>query len=428
MLVISLQRELPFAAMTRNRRFIGIAGVLGALGFWSTLPARAEEPAKPAQAAALPSESDELKALRLAAEKAKKALPAAQAVVALEAKKPLKTEGVQQACAIRQQAAAQARESCDARCESGHTQCTDYAQHRAAHRACFQQKESCDNRCVATQTQVDAACEKAVDAAKASDAIDTERYQNAVAKADSLLDTVDSYKRARPWPDAAQCPTGMLPIPPGTFRMGDAVNTSKAGQVTVAGFCMDTTEVTTAAYAACVASGKCTRAERFAFCNAGVAGRENHPINCVDWNQAKAYCDAQGQRLPTEEEWEYAATGGDGRTYPWGDDEPSNQLCWNGEGNDLGKGNRQSTCAVGSYPNGNSPFRLADMSGNVWEWTSSGASNSYSSPRDEGYRMVRGGDRHNDEPTDVRAARRWVHAQENQLYFLGFRCAGSPLP
>ena len=119
MLVISLQRELPFAAMTHNRRFIGIAGVLGALGFWSTLPARAEEPAKPAQAAALPSESDELKALRLAAEKAKKALPAAQAAVALEGNRTLKTRGVQQACAIRRQAASQAWESCDARCECG---------------------------------------------------------------------------------------------------------------------------------------------------------------------------------------------------------------------------------------------------------------------------------------------------------------------
>ena len=419
MLVISLQRELPFAAMTRNRRFIGIAGVLGALGFWSTLPARAEEPAKPAQAAALPSESDELKVLRLAAEKAKKALPSAQAVVALERKKPLKTEGVQQACAIRQQAAAQARESCDARCESGHTQCSDYAPHQAAHRACSQQKGSCDNRCVATQTQVDAACEKAVDAAKASDAIDMERYQNAVAKAESLFDTVDSYfdtvdsyKRARPWPDAAQCPTGMLPVPPGTFRMGDAFNSSKAGQVTVAGFCMDTTEVTTAAYAACVKSGKCRVASTGGDCNAGVAGRDNHPINCVDWHDAKSYCRAQGRWLPTEEEWEYAARGTDGRIFPWGNAEPAGQLCWKSS----------STCAVASFPAGNSPFGLSDMSGNVWEWTSS----TYSATN--AARVGRGGRWLFVDPLFVRSAFRFGNVPSYLRVFLGFRCAGSFFP
>ncbi|MBM4376963.1 MAG: SUMF1/EgtB/PvdO family nonheme iron enzyme, partial [Deltaproteobacteria bacterium] len=109
----------------------------------------------------------------------------------------------------------------------------------------------------------------------------------------------------------------MVPIPAGSFRMGDDEYAKKAGQVAVEAFCMDRTEVTTAAYAACVSAGKCTRAHTgsvFASCNAGVSGRENHPINCVDRNQADAYCQAQGLRLPTEEEWEYAATGGDGRT------------------------------------------------------------------------------------------------------------------
>ena len=129
---------------------------------------------------------------------------------------------------------------------------------------------------------------------------------------------------------------------------------------------MDRTEVTTAAYAACVSAGKCTRAHTgsvLASCNAGVAGREQHPINCVDWNQADAYCQAQGLRLPTEEEWEYAATGGDGRTFSWGNEWPSNQLCWNRYGD--GRTYPNSTCAVGSYPNGRSPFGVDDMSGNV---------------------------------------------------------------
>jgi len=209
----------------------------------------------------------------------------------------------------------------------------------------------------------------------------------------------------------------VVSIPAGTFTMGDPKNTGKAGMVTVGAFVFDRTEVTAAAYAACVASGKCTPAETY--CNAGVAGRENHPINCVDWEQATAYCAAQGRRLPTEEEWEYAARGADVRLFPWGNTAPSNQLCWNGEGNDLGEGNRHSTCAVGSYPSGNSPFGLADMSGNVWEWTSSAY--------DSSARVVRGGSWRIDDPSLVRSARRWDDPPY-QYDDLGFRCAGPPLP
>ena len=163
--------------------------------------------------------------------------------------------------------------------------------------------------------------------------------------------------------------SGMKFIPAGTFTMGDDDDKSKAGQVMVAAYCMDTTEVTTAAYVACVKSGKCTAADTGGSCNADVAGYDNYPINCVNWEQATAYCTAQGQRLPTEEEWEYAARGTDSRVYPWGNAEPAGQLCWNGQGNSLGKGNRNSTCAVASFPAGNSPFGLSDMSGNVEEWT-----------------------------------------------------------
>ncbi len=119
------------------------------------------------------------------------------------------------------------------------------------------------------------------------------------------------------------------------------------------------------------------------------ATRSNHPINCVDWNQANAYCTSVGKRLPTEEDWEYAARGTAGNEYPWGNTPaPSNQLCWNGTGNDLGQGNRRSTCPVGSYPAGNTPLGLA---GNVWEWTSSGYSADYSAARDTASRVFRGG-------------------------------------
>ena len=211
----------------------------------------------------------------------------------------------------------------------------------------------------------------------------------------------------------------MVGIPAGTFTMGDDEHTSKAGQVTADAFCMDRTEVTTAAYATCVKSGKCTAANTGSACNADVAGRGSHPINCVDWNQATAYCEAQGQRLPTEEEWEYAARGTDGRVYPWGNAEPAGQLCWYGEGNSLGKGNRHSTCAVASFPAGNSPFGLSDMSGNVWEWTSS----AYSAT--DAVRVIRGGSWRSDNPSFVRSANRSRCYPSSQYGSLGFRCAGS---
>ncbi|MBM4374831.1 MAG: SUMF1/EgtB/PvdO family nonheme iron enzyme [Deltaproteobacteria bacterium] len=222
---------------------------------------------------------------------------------------------------------------------------------------------------------------------------------------------------AKPAPVAKhKCKPGMVPIPAGTFTMGDDENTEKAGQVTVDAFCMNRTEVTTAAYAACVKAGKCTPADTEYGCNAGVAGRQNHPINCVDWNQADAYCTAQGLRLPTEEEWEYAARGTDGRLFPWGNAEPSKQLCWDGEGNDKGQGNRQSTCPVGAYPKGRSPFGLVDMVGNVWEWTST---------QKGSYRVRRGGSWGCVDPSCARSAFRHGDGPTHQRDDLGFRCAGS---
>jgi len=209
------------------------------------------------------------------------------------------------------------------------------------------------------------------------------------------------------------CQPEMVSIPAGTFTMGDDQNTEKTGQVTVDAFCMNRTEVTTAAYAACVKAAKCTPADTGDPCNAGVAGREQHPINCVDWNQADAYCKAQGLRLPTEEEWEYAARGTDGRIYPWGNAAPSDQLCWNR----FGDGKPNSTCPVGAYPKGRSPFDLDDMSGNVWEWTSS--------PYDDSRRVYRGGGWDGVVPSLVRSAYRFWLEPSFRFGNLGFRCAGS---
>lgn len=224
--------------------------------------------------------------------------------------------------------------------------------------------------------------------------------------------------------DGGGCPTKMKEIPAGTYMMGSTatVDERPIHAVSMAVFCMDETEVTVDAYAACVGAGKCTPAATDPQCNAAEVGRANHPINCVDWNQSGAYCAFVGKRLPTEEEWEYAARGTDGRTYPWGSDAPAAQLCWSGVGNDVGQGNRRSTCVAGSYPAGKSPFGILDMAGNVQEWTASGYSADYDQARGA-MPVFRGGSWSNSSPLLMRAASRVREAPTERNNSLGFRCA-----
>ena len=164
------------------------------------------------------------------------------------------------------------------------------------------------------------------------------------------------------------CPSGMAYIPAGSFLMGDANTASNGAQpphmVTLSAYCMDLTEVTVAAYRGCTATG-CTTPSTGTDFNWGLTGRDTHPINGVDWNQSRAYCQWRGGDLPTEAQWEYAARGSDvgNHIYPWGNAAPGSQLCW------VGVTGRMSTCPVQSYPSGTSPFGLFDMAGNVWEWT-----------------------------------------------------------
>ena len=212
------------------------------------------------------------------------------------------------------------------------------------------------------------------------------------------------------------CPAGMAAIAGGHFMMGadDVGSAAKpVHPVDVAAFCMDKTEVTAAAYGACVKQGKCSEPNSDGYCNWGKGDRDNHPINCVDWNQATAFCAASGKRLPTEEEWEYAARGSDGRDYPWGNEAPGSQLCWNRQG--------QGTCPVGQFSAGK--FGLFDMAGNVWEWTTSGYSDDYNATRQTEARVNRGGGWFDVVPGYVRAARRFRNPATDRHDYLGLRCA-----
>jgi len=125
-------------------------------------------------------------------------------------------------------------------------------------------------------------------------------------------------------------------------------------------FDIDRTEVPLRDYQKCVAAQTCAPPE----CGEPedkAETRPDHPVVCVSWAQAKAYCEWAGKRLPTEAEWEKAARGDDGRLFPWGNQAPSCELA-----NHSGCG--EGTHPVGSKTAGASPHGALDMAGNVYEW------------------------------------------------------------
>jgi formylglycine-generating enzyme len=99
-----------------------------------------------------------------------------------------------------------------------------------------------------------------------------------------------------------------------------------------------------------------------------VKQKAEHPATCLSWHDAMAFCAWAGVRLPSEAEWEKAARGTDGRIWPWGNQQPSKDLC---NCNFSFNMNVNDTTPVGIYPQGASPYGALDMAGNVWEWTSS---------------------------------------------------------
>lgn len=182
-------------------------------------------------------------------------------------------------------------------------------------------------------------------------------------------------------------------------------------------FEIDASEVTTVAFRGCVSDGGCSEPRSGASCNWERSERDWHPINCVDWDQARAYCEWNGKRLPTEWEWEKAARGTDGRKFPWGNEaaDCGRAVMENEDGSACGQG--PTTFEVGSKPSGRSPFGLLDMAGNVWEWTSS-------TSREPSLIVVRGGSWF-DNATLARVSFRGKYPASSQIPSLGFRCAVS---
>ena len=119
----------------------------------------------------------------------------------------------------------------------------------------------------------------------------------------------------------------LLSIPGGVFLMGtNRGEKDEAPEHEVKlqdNFLFSKTEVTHKQYKACVDAGDCSTPATGSGCVWGTPDSDDLPINCVNWRQANDFANFVGLRLPTEAEWEYVASSGDGRTYPWGEDEPS---------------------------------------------------------------------------------------------------------
>ena len=189
-------------------------------------------------------------------------------------------------------------------------------------------------------------------------------------------------------PTRSRCPPGMAFVPGGTFQVASTGN-----KVTLDPYCLDVFEVTVAAFEPCATSGACKEPGRHTdvgddwrrFCNLGATGRETHPINCLDFEIADAYCKYANRRLPTAEEFEWAARNGpNGDEHPWGADAPNPKVV-NACGTECVAFAKTLnlewlyaydeddgwpvTSPGGAFPGGVDRYGVHDLVGNMSEWT-----------------------------------------------------------
>ncbi len=221
-------------------------------------------------------------------------------------------------------------------------------------------------------------------------------------------------------------------VPAGNFLMGSTTgddDEKPPHSVYLNAYQIGKYEVTNEQYAQCVKTGVCQPAldrqgQPYRYIDPQYA---RHPVVYVSWYSAVAFCTWAGGRLPTEAEWEKAARGTDGRTYPWGNQAPNATLVNYDE-------NVEDTTQVGTYPAGASPYGALDMAGNAWEWTADWYDDEYypDSPSanpvgpETGYhRVLRGGSSW-DSARQIRTSyRAGPSVHEMPPNSIGLRCARS---
>ena len=231
-------------------------------------------------------------------------------------------------------------------------------------------------------------------------------------------------------------PGGQVSIAAGAFTMGCGggadtgcrTNSHPAHSITLNAYTIDKAEVSQAEYAKCVTAGACSAPK--GGCVYDPATRGDFPVTCVTWDDAKAYCQSLGLRLPTEAEWERAARGdtAEDRFYPWGQAPPD---CDHANFYGVRGCKLSASDVVAIRPSGASPFGALDMAGNVWEWTndfygdafyaSSPASNPTGPASGSGH-VVRGGSFASG-TASLQVTYREGFASDTANRELGFRCA-----
>lgn len=240
------------------------------------------------------------------------------------------------------------------------------------------------------------------------------------------------------WPGNSYLDMDLVPmvrVPEGEFLRGNAAGfpDERFEQVLYLDeFFIDQYEVTNRHYAECVQAGRCTLPRLPRSVNFGryyaESGFGNYPVIWVSWEDAAAYCEYMGKRLPTEAEWEKAARGVENWIYPWGNEEPTTQANFNYIQRDV--------APVGSFPQDVSYYGVHDMAGNVREWVGDWYQWDYypnaslqnpQGPAEGVTRVLRGGS-WNDVAIYLRSTTRKNFLPESYDSNLGFRCASSTFP